>query len=119
MKTTKKAVFDFIESQESTYFVFVDIPDITDEVELREILISGEHLIIDGIIGRKRSVEHHSSSKIVFSDGSNLYKTDKVDGDYTFTTDRLTYYVREICFECDGEIRHKFLCYGANKEESK
>lgn len=113
MKTTKKAVTDFIESQESTIFVYVSLKSVCNEEQLREILMQNEEGIINGSIGKRRKVMHKSSSKIVFDDDSNLYKTDKTDGNYTFKTEKFTYYVRELCFEVDGEIRHKFMCYAA------
>lgn len=113
MKTSKKSVTDFIENQESTIFVYVSLRSVCNEEQLKEILMQNEKRILDGAIGKRRKVMHKSSSKIVFDDDSNLYKTDKTDGNYTFKTDKLTYYVRELCFEVDGEIKHKFMCYAA------
>lgn len=112
-KTTKKAVYDFIESQEQTIFVYVSMKNINTETELIQILQQHESDIIGGKIGKKRSIKHKSSSKIVFSDDSNLYKTDKIDNNYTFRTEKLTYYVRDMAFEVDDRIMHKFMCYAA------
>lgn len=111
MKTTKKSVFDFIESHDSTIFLYVSLKSVCNEEQLKEILMQNEENILNGKVGKRRKVAHKSSSKIVFDDDSNLYKTDKIAENYTFNTGKLTYYVREMQFECDGKIVHKFMCY--------
>lgn len=111
MKTSKKSVFDFIESNESTIFVYVSLKSVNDESSLQAILSKNEGGIINGEIGKKRKVVHKSSSKIVFDDDSNLYKTDKIDNNYTFRTERLLWYVREMSFEVDDCKVHKYMCY--------
>lgn len=113
MKTTKKSVFDFIESHDETLFVYVKMKNINNESELIQILQENEADIINGKCAKKRSVIHKSSSKITFSDNSNLYKTDKITNNYTFKTEKLTYYVREIVTEWEGNTSHTFMCYAA------
>ena len=110
-KTTKKSVFDFIESQAETIFVYVSMKNVNTEAELIQLLKQHEAEIISGKVSKRRSVKHKSSSKIVFSDDSNLYKTDKIDNNYSFTTEKLQYYVRDMAFEIDDRIVHKFMCY--------
>ena len=111
MLTTKKSVFDFIESHESTIFVYVSMKNVNNESELQAILSENESDIISGKIGKKRKIAYKSSCKIVFDDNSNLYKTDKISANYTFTTEKLTYYVREIAIEFVGKMVHKYMCY--------
>lgn len=112
MKTTKKSVFDFIESHDETLFVYVKMRSIKTESELMQILQKNEADIISGKCAKKRSVIHKSSSKITFSDGSSLWKTEKVNS-YTFKTEKLTYYVCEIVTEWEGDASHTFMCYAA------
>lgn len=83
------------------------------ESELMKILQKNEADIISGKYAKRRSVIHKSSSKIVFSDNSNLYKTDRITNNYTFKTEKLTYYVREIVTEWEGNTSHTFMCYAA------
>lgn len=111
MLTTKKSVFDFIENSDSTIFVYVYLKNVNSESELQAVLAENEQNIIDGKIGKKRKIIHKSSSKIIFDDDSNLYKTDKINASYTFNTGKLTYYVRELAFDIDGKMVHKWMCY--------
>lgn len=113
MKTAKKSVFDFIESHDETLFVYVKMKNINTESELIQILQENEADIISEKYAKRRSVIHKSSSKIVFSDNSNLYKTDRITNNYTFKTEKLTYYVREIATEWGGNTSHTFMCYAA------
>lgn len=113
MKTTKKAVFDFIESHTETIFVFVSMGNVFNEDELRALLIRNEDKIVSGRCGKRRKIAHKSSSKIVFDDDSNLYKTDKCDGNYTFSTGKLIWFVREMAFEVDDRRVCKYMCYAA------
>lgn len=111
MKTTKKSVFDFIENHGETIFVYVSMKNVNTESELLQLLQQHENDIISGKCAKRRTVKHKSSSKIIFSDDSNLYKTDKIDNNYTFSTDKLQYYVRDMAFEVDDSTAHKFMCY--------
>lgn len=111
MLTTKKSVFDFIENNDYTIFVYVSLLNVNSESELKAILMENESDIISGKIGKKRKIIHKSSCKIVFDDESNLYKTDKINNNYTFETEKLKYYVREIEIDLGDKITHKYMCY--------